>query len=320
MAPLTTTIGSFPRPPALLDAARLFAQGDIDAAALRRAEDDATREAIALQREFGVDLLVDGEMDRADPITSFAEGLASVEIAGWVRSHADRYVRRPKIVGPIGRGAATTVERWRFARQASDAPVKAVVPGPYSLMDGSFDEHYASRRRACEAYAEVVRAEVADLVAAGAREIQIDEPSAGARPGEIPLLRESLEHVLGPVRGRARRWVYLGYLDLERDGAAVAALPADGILVAGAHCDHAGLERFAAALPADRVAGVGVVDVLDARVETPATIEARIRRVASAIPPDRLWAVPDGGFRSLAPVSALGKLAAMVAAARRWTL
>jgi 5-methyltetrahydropteroyltriglutamate--homocysteine methyltransferase len=319
MALLTTTIGSFPKPPELAEARRRFADGGIDAATLRFAEDEATRRTIEIQREAGVDLLVDGEMDRADPITSFTERMASVEIAGWVRVYGDRYVRKPKIVGPVGRGAATTVERWRFARDAAPGPVKAVIPGPYTLMDGSFDEHYASRRRACEAFAEVVRAEVIDLAAAGAREIQIDEPSAGARPGEVPLLREAVEHVLHPVRGRARTWIWLGYADLPRDGAALAMLPADGILVAGAHNEYEGLEAFAAALPDDRFAGVGVVDVLDARVEARDTIAARIRRVASSIPADRLWVVPDGGFRSLAAEAAREKLRTMVAAARSWS-
>jgi hypothetical protein len=32
-------------------------------------------------------------MDRADPITSFAERLAGVEIDGWVRVLGDRYAR-----------------------------------------------------------------------------------------------------------------------------------------------------------------------------------------------------------------------------------
>ena len=316
MALLTTTIGSFPKPPELSEARRRFAAGEIDVATLRLAEDVATRGTIDFQCEAGVDLHVDGEMDRADPIASFAERMASVEIAGWVRVYGDRYVRKPKIVGPVARGAATTVERWRFARDTAPGPVKAVIPGPYTLMDGSFDEHYASRRRACEAFAEVVRAEVIDLAAAGAREIQIDEPSAGARPGEIPLLREAIEHALGPVRGRARTWIWLGYADLGRDGATLAMLPADGILVAGAHGECEGIESFASALPGDRFAGVGVVDVLDARVESPETIAARIRRVASAIPRDRLWVVPDGGFRALTVEAARGKLRAMVAAAR----
>jgi 5-methyltetrahydropteroyltriglutamate--homocysteine methyltransferase len=316
MALLTTTIGSLPKPPALHEARRRFGDGEIDGAALREVENEAVTRAIALQEDLGLHLLVDGEMDRADPICSFSERLGGIGIAGWVRIFGDRYVRKPKIVGPIVRAGASTVDRWRFARDAASAAVKAVIPGPYSLMDGSFDEHYGSRRDACLAFAEIVRAEALDLAAAGASEIQLDEPSAGARLDEIPLLMEAVRRVTEPLVGRARTWVYLGYADLAAAGAELAATPADGLLVAGAHCAYAGLDAFAQSLPAGRFAGVGVVDVLDPRVETEAEIAARIARVAASIPRDRLWVIPDGGFRAVRADAAREKLAAMVAAAK----
>ena len=316
MALLTTTIGSFPKPAALHEARRHFAEGEIARESLRQVEDDATRAALLLQDELGISLLVDGEMDRADPITTFAERLSGVEIDGWVRVYGDRYARKPKITGVLGRTSSTTVERWRFAREAARGAVKAVLPGPYSLMDGSFDEHYGSRRDVCLAFADIVRDEAAELAAAGAVEIQLDEPSAGANPGEFPLMRQALERVMAPLRGRSRVWLYLGYADLAETGRELATLPANGLIVAGAHCDYDGLEAFARALPKDSVAGIGVIDVLDPRVETETEIRERIAKVTALIPRDRLWLVPDGGFRALRPDSARAKLAAMAAAAK----
>lgn len=316
MAFLTTTIGSFPEPDALAEARARFEAGTIDAPALRAVEEVAVREAVRAQEACGVSLVVDGEMDRPDPVAGFVERLGGVEIAGIVRVFENRYARKPKITGPVTRAGATTVERWRFASGLARGPVKAAIPGPYTLMDASFDEHYGSRRAACNAFAEIVRAEIADLVKAGATEIQIDEPAAGGRPGEIPLLADALARVAAPAAGRARLWVYLGYPDLERDGAALASIPADGLLVAAAHADLAGLESFTEALPAGRFAGVGVVDTLADEVETPEVVAERLARVAALIPADRIWAVPDGGFRGLAPESALAKLAALVAGAR----
>ena len=316
MAFLTTSIGSFPKPRALHDARRRFADGEIDGAALRREEDEATRHALALQDQLGISLLVDGEMDRADPITTFAERLSGVEMNGWVRAYADRYVRRPRITGALARTASTTVDRWRFARDAARGVVKAVLPGPYSLMDGSFDEHYDSRRDVCLAFAEIVRDEAAELAAAGATEIQIDEPSAGARPAELALMAEALERVVGPLRGRARVWVYLGYADFESVGERLARLPASGLLVAGAHCRYEGIEAFTRAVPEDRFVGIGVVDVLDPRVETEDEIRERLAVVSKLVPRDRLWAIPDGGLRAMKSETAHAKLAALVAASR----
>ncbi|HEX4823941.1 MAG TPA: hypothetical protein VFV19_06485 [Candidatus Polarisedimenticolaceae bacterium] len=316
MALLTSTIGSFPKPPALHEARRRFRDGEIDAAALREVEDEAVRRAVDFQEGLCLSLLVDGEMDRADPITTFAEGLSGIEIDGWVRVYGDRYVRRPRIVGPLGRGVAATADRWAFARDLTRGVMKAVIPGPYSLMDAAFDEHYPSRREACLAFAAIVRDEALALVAAGAREIQLDEPSAGARAGEVALLHEALEKVTAPLRGRARVWLYLGYVDFEAVGRDLASLPAQGLLVAGAHCDYEGLEAFTRALPSDRVAGVGIVDVVDSRVETEDEIRGRVARLSELLPPDRLWAVPDGGLRALRVDVARAKLAAMAAAAR----
>jgi len=316
MALLTSSIGSFPKPKALQEARRRFADGEIDVSALRRLEDEATRSVLEFQDELGINLLVDGEMDRADPITTFAERLAGVEMNGWVRVYGDRYVRRPKITGPLSRTASTTVDRWRFARDTARGAVKAVLPGPYSLMDGSFDEHYDSRREVCLAFAEIVRDEAVELAAAGASEIQLDEPAAGARPAELPLMREALERVMQPLRGRTRVWLYLGYADFESTGAELAQLPANGLLVAGAHAAYDRLAAFARAIPEDRFVGIGVIDVLDPRIETEDEIRERLATVRRLVPRDRLWAVPDGGMRALRPDTARAKLAAMAAATK----
>src|SRR5262245_8766409 len=138
MALLTSSIGSFPEPAALHEARRRFSDGEIDATELRRAEDEATRQVVELQDALGIHLLVDGEMDLADPSATFAERLAGVETNGWVRIYGDQYARRPKITGPLARTSSLTAERWRFARDAARGAVKAVLPGPYSLMDGAF--------------------------------------------------------------------------------------------------------------------------------------------------------------------------------------
>jgi 5-methyltetrahydropteroyltriglutamate--homocysteine methyltransferase len=132
----------------------------------------------------------------------------------------------------------------------------------------------------------------------------------------LPLLREALERVVAPLRGRSRVWVYLGYPDLETVGAELAILPVNGLLVAGAHCAYEGFAAFARALPADRAVGIGVIDAIDPRVETVDEVRERLTIVSGLVAPDRLWAVPDAGLRALPPEIAEAKLAAMVAAAK----
>jgi 5-methyltetrahydropteroyltriglutamate--homocysteine methyltransferase len=57
-------VGSLLRPPKLLQARQAFAAGAIDAEALREVEDDAIREAVALQEDLGFQSVTDGEFRR----------------------------------------------------------------------------------------------------------------------------------------------------------------------------------------------------------------------------------------------------------------
>ena len=69
---LTTTVGSFPKPPYLQKARNQFAAGKLSREELDELEKQATREVIALQEEIGLDILVDGEMARGDMVVYFA--------------------------------------------------------------------------------------------------------------------------------------------------------------------------------------------------------------------------------------------------------
>ncbi|MCH1865772.1 5-methyltetrahydropteroyltriglutamate--homocysteine S-methyltransferase [Nocardioides sp. CFH 31398] len=58
-------VGSLLRPPALLDARRRHAAGEVDDAELRGLEDEAVEQVVALQRDAGLQTVTDGEMRRA---------------------------------------------------------------------------------------------------------------------------------------------------------------------------------------------------------------------------------------------------------------
>src|ERR1035441_4666626 len=57
-------VGSFLRPPELLDARRQFADQRIDADALKQIEDRAIADVVALQEELGFQAATDGEFRR----------------------------------------------------------------------------------------------------------------------------------------------------------------------------------------------------------------------------------------------------------------
>ena len=314
MALLRTAVGSFPKPAALRRARWLRAEGEIDDAALRQAEDAALQECVELQRELGLAPPVDGEMRRGDMVTFFAERLEGMEIGGLVRCWGNRYYRAPRIVGELSRTAPITVDDWKAMREVASGEVRATLTGPYTLMSWSFDEHYGSRERCALAMADVIAGEAADLAAAGATEIQIDEPAISARPEEIELAAEALGRVVAAVGGKARTWTHVAYGEHLPVLDGILSLPADVIMLELVNSGFAALEGLEA-LPQDKLLAGGVVDVVDPAVETADEVRERIERLLGKVPAERLIVAPDAGLRALTPEQARAKLAAMVEAA-----
>ncbi len=314
MALLTTTVGWFPKPAALRRARWRFSEGEIDAAELQAAEERARGDALALQDELGLDQFVDGQMERSDTVSYFAERLVGMEPAGLVRCFDNRYYRKPRIIGEVERPEAITVAAWSAAQRAASKPVKAVLTGPYTLMDWSFDEHYGSREKCAMALAAIVRAEAEALLEAGAREIEIDEPAISSRSEEMELAAAALGHVTEPLRGKARTWTYICYGDLEPVLDEVFALPVDGLLLEVANSSFSLLSCLGD-LPADKQLGAGVVDVHSAQTESVDELRRRAERLLQHVPAERLWLMPDGGLRALSESVARDKLRALVEAA-----
>jgi 5-methyltetrahydropteroyltriglutamate--homocysteine methyltransferase len=153
-----------------------------------------------------------------------------------------------------------------------------------------------------------VRAEVVDLAAAGAREIEIAEPAIAARPAEVSLAAAALAHVTAGLAGRARTWTQVGYGDDAPVAQAVLGLPVDAILI--------GASRLPAHLPGDKTIVVGVVDAVSPELEGEHVVRERAERALGRIPRERLWLSPDAGLRGLEPDVARRKLATLVAVAR----
>lgn len=313
----TTTAGWFPKPVELRRARWLFSEEQIDVAELRAAEDRATRETLELQASLGIDVPVDGQMERSDMIGYFAEHLDGVGDALLVRCWGNRYYRRPRVEGAIARPAPIAGPRFQAARgmtEGASGTLKAVLTGPYTLMDWSFDEHYASREACCRAFAEVVRAEAEDLLAAGAHEIQIDEPAISARPDEMAWLTSALRHVTENLSGKVRTWIHLYYGDLPPVLDEVLALPCDGLYIEMANSRFALLDALDA-WPADKLLCAGVFDVTSPAVEPVDELKRRCERILRKVPAAQLSVGPDTGLRTLTAEQARQKLQHLVKAA-----
>jgi 5-methyltetrahydropteroyltriglutamate--homocysteine methyltransferase len=178
---------------------------------LAEIDDWAARYAIRLLEKTGLDVVYDGEQRRTemyDHVAAFARGF---EPRGTVRSFDNKYYSKAAVVEPPAVDGPQDVEEYRFVAAQTEREVKVPLTGAYTMVDWSYDEHYAregalgaSRERRREARREfvrdvaerVIRPNVEGLVAAGASWIQIDEPAATTKPDEVPLVVEGFNAAL----------------------------------------------------------------------------------------------------------------------------
>lgn len=309
----TTSVGSFPKPEYLVRARALYARNQLTREELRELEQKATREVIALQERLGIDILVDGEMERGDMTAFFAEQLDGMSISGLVRSYGNRYYRKPIVVGPVRRRRPMTVEMFEFAQGLTDRPVKGMLTGPYTMTDWSFNEFYSTRRDTVMAFADVIRQEAEDLQRAGARYIQIDEPALSTRPDELPIAIEAMHRITDGLK--VKTISHMCYGDFPSIYPGLLDLPVDQLDLEAANNDFALLELIKSH-PFTKEIALGVVDSHDHRIETREEIVEGIRKALTVLRPEQVSIDPDCGLKTRTWEEAEGKLAAMVEAVR----
>jgi 5-methyltetrahydropteroyltriglutamate--homocysteine methyltransferase len=309
----TSTVGSFPKPDYLIEARAKVARNAVTPAELDGLERRATEFWMRAQEELGLDVLVDGEQYRGDMVAYFAEKMGGFARGGLVRSYGNRYYHKPVIVGEVRWPGPITVDWWRWTQSLTARPVKGMLTGPYTIMDWSFDDHYPDRKAACLALAGEVRKELAALLEAGAKVVQIDEPALSVRPEELPFAVEAMHRVVDGLPAYyivhacfgAFETIYPGLLDL----------PVDNLDLAISHSALDLLAMFEKN-PFTKDLSLGVLDVHSHAVEPPAEVKARIMRGVTVLPAERIWVDPDCGLKTRTVEEARRKLAAMMTAVR----
>ncbi|MCZ6891322.1 MAG: methionine synthase [Chloroflexi bacterium] len=318
---LTTAVGSYPKPDYLIQARGKAARKEIDPQELDRLGRQATEHWIRLQEELGIDILVDGEMDRGDMVAYFAEHMEGWAISGLVRSYGNRYYRKPIAVGPVGRADSITVDWWKYAQGLTDRPVKGMLTGPYTIADWSFNEYYPSREAFVMELARAIHDEAMDLERAGAKYIQIDEPAVSTRPEEVELASRALGIVTKGLS--AYTFTHTAeysqtYAEFEAVFDQIVNLPVDNLDLEMANSDYFILDILKQkGLPDDKAVSMGVLDVHTHEIESVEEIVAGIKRGLEVIPPERLYIKPDCGLKTRREDEAVGKLRNMMTAVRQ---
>jgi 5-methyltetrahydropteroyltriglutamate--homocysteine methyltransferase len=233
-------VGSFLRPPELLQARADKAAGRIAADQLRAAEDKAVLQAIELQKQTGVSVYSDGEYRRSGWGGDFAAA-----VAGYVPGerkvnldwHGPQGARRPagamaaqsRVIGEkLRRERRLTEHESTFLERNAAGPVKVTMPAPSYIgargyFPGVSERAYPTRREALKDVTAIIRAEIEALIAEGVPYIQLDNPHY---PDYVDA-------------GMRQQWEALGVdldqmleEDVEADNACFAGLKRDGLTIA----------------------------------------------------------------------------------------
>ena len=197
-------VGSFVRPPELLDAVRARRAGTLDAAGLRAAEDAAIRGIVAFQDEIGMPAVTDGEFRRRswsagviDALDGFAlreEGVLSFR-SGPGSGGGGGVAASPYAARRLERKRPIVADDYRFLASLSPRGLpKVTIASPpvlhYFLGPRAFEAPaYADRDAYFADLVRIYRDEIADLAAAGCRYVQLDDTAlpcncdAAAREG-----------------------------------------------------------------------------------------------------------------------------------------
>ncbi len=165
-----------------------------------------------------------------------------------------------------------------------------------------------------------MNAEIKGLFAAGADVVQLDEPFLQAYPDKARSFGVSaINWAIEGVKGVTAVHLCFGYGAMVEDKpsgyAFLSELEATTVDQVSIETAQSKLDCAAlASLPTKQIV-LGVLDLQDFTVETPAIIAERVRRALPYVSPERIIVAPDCGLKYLPRDVAFAKIKAMVAGA-----
>ena len=320
MAIPSEPIGSIPRPPTLIEAARAFRAGRISQAELLSQRDSAVQDTIARFEATGSKVVTDGEQAKESFATYPIQGLTNIVADGTPIPFADGHIRQfPRLsAGPFKYRTPADVY-LETAQRYAHVPVKQAVisPSALSLLYPQRAIPGYSREDYLDALLQEQEGEIRRCLQKGAHAVQID------------FTEGRLSIKLDPTGRLLRSFIDLNNLLLERfsteERKRIGVHTCHG---ADRNSTHSAGVDYAQLLPSlfELKAGnfymqlasepdrkrvlkmvreykkshqrvfVGVINVLERRVETPEEVRDRVLEAAEYIAPDQLGTTDDCGF------------------------
>lgn len=326
-----STAGSLPKPSWLAEPEKLWSPWKLEGQALIDGKHDALRVSLQEQELAGVDIVSDGEQTRQHFVTTFIEHLDGVDFEKRetvkIRDRYDASV--PTVVGPVSRSKPVFVEDAKFLRQQTDQPIKWALPGPMTMIDTLYDDHYKSREKLAWEFAKILNLEAKELEAAGVDIIQFDEPAFNVFFDEVNdwgiacleraiegLNCESVVHICYGYGIKANTdWKKTLGSEWRQYEEVFPKLQQSNIDMISLECHNSRVPIELLELIRGKKVMVGAIDVATDTIETPEEVATTLREALKYVDPDKLYPCTNCGMAPLSREVARGKLSALNAGA-----
>lgn len=326
-----STAGSLPKPSWLAQPETLWSPWKLQGAELTYGKQDALRLSLQEQQHAGVDIVSDGEQTRQHFVTTFIEHLNGVDFENrktvTIRNRYEASV--PTVIGPVSRTKPVFVEDAKFLRQQTDKPIKWALPGPMTMIDTLYDDHYQNREQLAWEFAKILNQEAKELEAAGVDIIQFDEPAFNVffddvNDWGIACLERAIEglkcetavHICYGYGIKANTdWKKTLGSEWRQYEEVFPKLQKSNIDIISLECHNSRVPIELLELIRGKKVMVGAIDVATDTIETAEEVASTLREALKYVDADKLYPCTNCGMAPLSREVARGKLNALSAGA-----
>lgn len=303
----TTTIGSFPQTSELRNIRKEFKGGAIDEAKYNEFIKSYIDNAVKIQEEIGLDVLVHGEPERNDMVEYFGELMNGFAFSqnGWVQSYGARCVKPPILFGDVSLDRPMTTGWITYTQSKTQKIVKGMLTGPVTIINWSFVRDDVARSEVAYQIGLCLADEIDDLQQNGIKIVQVDE--AAFKEG-YPLRTENISAYedwavksfklsTSSAYLETQIHTHMCYSEFNDIIHTIEAMDADVITIETAKSGNKLLKIFKETGYAKEI-GPGVYDIHSPRIPSEEEIAAQIKALLEVLPKEQLWINPDCGLKT----------------------
>ncbi|WP_072281204.1 methionine synthase [Rappaport israeli] len=327
----TSTAGSLPKPSWLAEPEKLWSEWKLPEDQLASGKQDALLVCLQEQQQAGLDIVSDGEQTRQHFVTTFIEHLDGVDFAKRetvkIRNRYDASV--PTVVGAVSRPKSVFVDDAKFLRQYTTQPIKWALPGPMTMVDTLYDNHYKSREKLAWEFAKILNEEAKALQAVGVDIIQFDEPAFNVFFDEVNDWGiAALERAVEGLNCETAVHICYGYgIQANNDWKKTLGsewrqyetlfpnLQKSNIDIISLECQNSHVPMDLIEIIRGKKVMVGAIDVATSNIETPEQVADTLRKALQFVDADKLYPSTNCGMTPLSRHVAKEKMRALSAGA-----